>query len=78
MALEILKKASAIHAVKYAKTLDMKIAIESFDKLQEIKLKLADRTDDQLAELSEEIETWKNRNPIVKEVEINNLIKSKK
>ncbi|MNY54738.1 hypothetical protein D3C86_1906400 [compost metagenome] len=56
----------------------MKIAIESFDKLQEIKLKLADRTDDQLAELSEEIETWKNRNPIVKEVEINNLIKSKK
>ena len=63
------------HAVKCAKASDMKIATESFDKLQEIKLKLADIKEYQLVELNKEIETWKNSNPIVKDEDINDLIK---
>ena len=75
MTISIFKKASAIHAVKCAKTSDMKIATESFDKLQEIKLKLADIKEFQLVELNKEIETWKNSNPIVKDEDISDLIK---
>jgi hypothetical protein len=77
MAISIFKKASAIHAVKCAKASDMKMATESFEKLQEIKLKLADSTEDQLAELNKEIETWKNSNPIVKDRDVDDLINKK-
>jgi hypothetical protein len=77
MALEILKKASVIHAVKCSKASDMKIATESFEKLQKIKLKLMDSTEEQILKLNQEIETWKNCNPIVKEVEIIDLLKRK-
>jgi hypothetical protein len=79
MVISIFKKASAIHAVKCAKASDMKMATESFDKLQEIKLKLKleYNTEDQLVELNKEIETWKNSNPIVKDGDVDELINKK-
>ncbi|MDK2772353.1 MAG: hypothetical protein KYX68_09035 [Flavobacterium sp.] len=75
MEISIFKKISAIHAIKCAKTTNIKIATSSFDKLQEIKIKLESTPVDQINAIIGEIEDWKSTEPIVNDSEIKQLIK---
>jgi hypothetical protein len=71
MGLSIFKKASKIHAAKCNKANNFSVAIESFEKLQDIKLRLESATEEELIELKDEIEIWKNNIPIINDRELN-------
>lgn len=72
---KLFKRASAIHAVKCNKSANFNEGLASFDKLQSIKNSLRDSDDDGLLAIKDEIEDWKNSNPIASENEINEILK---
>ena len=75
MKYKLFKKASAIHTVKCKKSTDFNEATASFEKLQAIKISLQDSNEEDLTTIKNEIENWKNSNPIASEDEIIKILK---
>lgn len=75
MKYKLFKRASAIHTVKCKKSADFNEATSSFEKLQSIKTSLQVSYEEELTTIENEIENWKNSNPIASENEIKKILK---
>ncbi len=67
---KLFKRASVIHTVKCKKSTDFNEATASFEKLQSIKISLQASNEEDFTIIENEIENWKNSNPIARENEI--------
>ncbi|EJL60416.1 hypothetical protein [Flavobacterium sp. CF136] len=74
MKINLLKKASKIHAVKCNKSSDFLEGFASFQILQLIILKLQNVEDEDLSSAEDEIENWRKSEPEVTENEISQII----
>ena len=61
--------------MKYKKSADFNEATSSFEKLQSIKTSLQVSYEEELTTIENEIENWKNSNPIASENEIKKILK---
>ncbi|WP_369753286.1 hypothetical protein AB3G34_01790 [Flavobacterium sp. WC2409] len=75
MKYKLFKRASAIHTVKCKKSADFNEATASFEKLQYLKNSLQSSDEEELSAIENEIENWKNSNPIASENEIKKILK---
>lgn len=72
---KLFKRASVIHTVKCKKSTDFNEATASFEKLQSIKISLEASNVEDFVTIENEIENWKNSNPIISENEIKEILK---
>lgn len=72
---KLFKRASVIHTVKCKKSTDFNEATASFEKLQRIKISLQASNEEDFTAIENEIENWKNSNPIASENEIKEILK---
>ena len=72
-----LRKISVIHAIKCNSTDSFTGAIASFEKLNELKLRIMNSSGIEFESISKEIETWAGMNPIAAISEINKLMSLK-
>lgn len=70
----LLRKISVIHAIKCGKTQLFDKAIESFNRLSELKELLVTIEDNEFDDVSKQIDEWATSNPVVAENEINQMI----
>ena len=70
----LLRKISVIHAIKCNNSETFTGAIASFEKLNEVKLRIINSSGIEFDSISKEIETWAGTSPIASISEINKLM----
>lgn len=71
----LLKRISAIHAIKCNKSISFELALKSFKELSDFKTIVEESIDSKLLGISSSINAWQNTNPQVYENEIIELLK---
>jgi|AntRauTorcE11897_2_1112592.scaffolds.fasta_scaffold40942_2 hypothetical protein len=75
--LYLLKKVSAVHAIKCAKSTDFDEAMKSMQKLSSLKNRIAKATEETFEEINTAILEWAGQNPVVHESEITQVMGNK-
>ena len=73
--LYLLRKISAIHAIKCAKAISFEIALQSLEKLSSMKAEFAGSSTSKLLEVNSFVIEWQGSIPIVSDIELNDFLK---